>query len=104
MTDREPEAGSVPMPAIVISAALLVCHVSMVGWPCSITSGLAARVAVGAAGGGGVAGGVTLATFLLQPARENRPASAASSANVFSLLCVTFILLNLENIEFAVEQ
>jgi len=58
---------------------------------------LAARVAVGATGAGrGGGGGVTLATFLLQPANNNTPASAASKANVSILFCVTSNLLILK--------
>ena len=77
VTWREPEAGSVPRPAMVISLALLVSHVKTAVWPCWITLGFAAIVAVGATGGG-AAGGVTLATFLLQPANENSARSEYS--------------------------
>jgi hypothetical protein len=87
VTLREPEAGIVPRPVMVMSVAFCVCQVRVVDWPCWITSGAAAKVAVGVAGGGGD-GGVTFATFLLHPARMEAIAKRAIDVNKLILILV----------------
>src|ERR1700733_413431 len=84
-TEREPEAGKVPNPAIVTSVALVVCQVRVVDWPCSIVLGFAARVAVGVTGAGGGAAGVAFATFFAQPADNNTTASTATKEEIRNL-------------------
>src|SRR5262249_31855106 len=61
---------------MVISVALLVCQLKTVDWPCCMVSGVADRAAVGAAGGGGVAGCSTFAIFL--PLQETRRRAAVN--------------------------
>src|SRR5215831_2844616 len=84
----EPDAITLPMSSMAMSVALFVCHVNVVDWPCSITAGFAAKVAVGTGGGGG-AGGVACAAFLLQPENDNAPAKIAASVNQFHVRCFT---------------
>jgi hypothetical protein len=53
---------------MVVSVALVVCQLKVVAWPCWTTLGVAVKVAVGEAGGGG---GATDAIFLLLHAVKN---------------------------------
>jgi hypothetical protein len=78
----DPDPDTDPIPSIATSVALSVFHVSVAVWPCSITVGFAASVAVGAAGGG-AAGGVAFAAFLLQAANDNTPTRVPANAIVF---------------------
>src|SRR5262249_61103631 len=79
VTEREPDDGSTPSPSMVMSVALVVCHVNTVDCPCWILSGVADRVAVGAGGGGGGGTGWgSLAVFLLlQSAIKDAAVNAA---------------------------
>jgi hypothetical protein len=52
---------------------------------------VAARVAVGADGGGGGAGGVDLATFLLQPTNNSIAAKVTRKVDTFNSIVFTLI-------------
>src|SRR5579864_1318401 len=77
-TVRVPDAETVPRPLMVIEFALLVLQLNCALWPCSISAGVAVSDAVGV-GGGGV-GGIALACFLAQPARNRVATSIANIA------------------------
>jgi hypothetical protein len=80
----EPLGCTAPMPSMLTSVALVVCHVSVVEAPLSIVSGLALNDAVGAAGGGGGGGGGGAAFFLQAPNIMTAP-TMKTIANPFSL-------------------
>jgi hypothetical protein len=78
---------------MVTAFAFSVCQVRTDDCPGWITSGLAAKVAVGV-GGGGSGGGVTFATFLLQPASRKVTAKAEIKGSF-----VTAFFMNLSSNE-----
>jgi hypothetical protein len=77
------------MPSILMSVALVVCHVSVVDPPLSTVFGLALSEAVGAAAGGGGGGGGG-ATFFLQAPNVMMTLKANTSMIHFNLLCFNF--------------
>jgi len=77
------------MPSMLMSVALVVCHVSVVDSPLSTVFGLALSEAVGAAAGGGGGGGGG-GTFFLQAPNVMMALKANTSMIQFNLFCFNF--------------
>src|SRR4029079_12615578 len=87
----EPLGFTAPTPSILMSVALVVSQVRVVGWPFSTVLGFAVSEAVGAAGGGGGGGGGGATFFLQAPSVMMAPNANTSIVNL-TRRCVTLVL------------
>src|SRR5207253_11292038 len=90
LTCCEPLGCTAPTLSMLTSVAFVVCQVSVEDCPLSIASGLAVRLAVGAAGGGGGGGGGG-GCFLWQAPRNRIEPSASTSTNHLNVSCFIFL-------------
>jgi hypothetical protein len=89
VTWREPLVSTAPIPSILTSVALVVCHVSVVGWPGSSVFGFADSEAVGAVSEGGGGGGGGAAFFAHAPRNVIVPSANTRVLHLVNVIVVS---------------